>query len=150
MHGIDFLLKYCKWHYSLDIDNFTKEKIILTYRLSIIIVLAMPQKPIYRQNQDYTQQFDWTYDLKRDVNNCSIKARENKSIGHAKRLKSYWDESHPKFAFLSHKNLRDVASHIVVKKVVVDTEFDNTTFIITEADIVNNEIFDKVKSCEYC
>ena len=54
MHGITFLLKYCKWHYSLDIDNFTKEKIILIYRLSIIIVLAMPQKPIYRQKTKTT------------------------------------------------------------------------------------------------
>ena len=104
----------------------------------------MPPKPSYRRNRDYTRQFDWTYDLKRDVYNCYIKARENKSIGYMKRLKSYWDELHPGFAFLSDKNLRDVASRIAVNKVVIDTEFDNTIPIATGTDIINNEFVDEV------
>ena len=104
----------------------------------------MPPKPSYRRNRDYTRKFDWTYDLKRDVYNCYIKARENKSIGYMKRLKSYWDELHPGFAFLSDKNLRDVASRIAVNKVVIDTEFDNTSSIATETDIINNEVVDEV------
>ena len=104
----------------------------------------MPPKPSYRRNRDYTRQFDWTYDLKRDVYNCYIKARENKSIGYMKRLKSYWDELHPGFAFLSDKNLRDVASRIAVNKVVIDTEFDNTISIATETDKINNAVVHEV------
>ena len=104
----------------------------------------MSPKPSYKRNHDYTRQFNWTYDLKRDVYNCYIKARENKSIGYMKRLKSYWDELHPGFSFLSDKNLRDVASRIALNKVVIDTEFDNTTSIATETDIVNNEVVEGV------
>ena len=103
----------------------------------------MPPKPSYRRNRDYSRQFDWTYDLKRDVYNCYIKARENKSIGYMKRLKSYWDELHPGFAFLSDKNLRDVASRIAANKVVMDTEFHNTISIAAENNIVNNEVVDE-------
>ena len=97
----------------------------------------MPLKPSCRQNRDYSRQFDWTYDLKRDVYNCYIKAIENKSIDYMKRLKSYQDELHPGFVFLSDKNLRDVASRIAANKVVMDTEFHNTISIATENDIVN-------------
>ena len=61
-----------------------------------------------------------------------------------KRLKSYWDELHPGFAFLSDKNLRDVASRIAAKKVVMDTEFHNTISIAAESNIVNNEVVDEV------
>ena len=51
---------------------------------------------------------------------------------------------HPGFAFVNDKNLRDVASRIAVNKVVIDMEFDNTTSIATETDIINNEIVDEV------
>ena len=61
-----------------------------------------------------------------------------------KRLKSYWDELHPGFAFLSDKNLRDVASGITANKVVMDTEFHNTISIATENDIVNNKVVNEV------
>ena len=103
----------------------------------------MPPKPSYRRNRDYSSLFDWTYDLKRDVYNCYIKARENKSIGYLKIFKSYWDELHPGSAFLSDKNLRDVASRIAASKVVMDTEFHNTISIATE-NIVNNKVVDEV------
>ena len=104
----------------------------------------MPPKPSYRQNQDYTRQFNWTYNVKRDVYNCYIKARENKSTCYMKRLKCYWHELHPGFAFLSDKNFRDIASRIEANKVVIDMEFYNTISIPTETDIVNNEVFDEV------
>ena len=80
----------------------------------------------------YTRQFDWIYDLKRDVYNCYIKARENKSVGYMKILKSYCDELCPGFAFLSNKNLRDVASCIAANKFVIDKEFDYTISITTQ------------------
>ena len=54
-----------------------------------------------------------------------------------KRLKSYQDELHPGFVFLSDKNLRDVPSRIAANKVVMDTEFHNRISIATENDIVN-------------
>ena len=139
---MDFLYEHIrgKWHYSLNIDNFTQEKILVIYRLSIAVVSAMSPKPNYRPNQDYTKQFDWTCDLSRDVYNCYIKARENKSIGHMKRLNSYWGELHPGFSFLGDKNFRDVSSRIAANRVVIDTEFRNTLSIATETDIVNNEV----------
>ena len=45
----------------------------------------MPQ-PSYRRKRDYTNDFNWTYELKADV-----KARNDKSIGYMKRLKNLWD-----------------------------------------------------------
>ena len=53
------------------------------------------------------------------------------------RLKSYWDELHTEFTFLSNKNLRDVASHVAVNKVVIDMEYDNAVSITTKMDIVD-------------
>ena len=73
---------------------------------------SMPPKPSYRRNRDYTKQFDWTYDLKRDVYNCYLRAEEISKIGYMKRLKNYWDKLHSEFNFLSDKNLRDQASRI--------------------------------------
>ena len=62
-----------------------------------------------------------------------------------KRLKFYWDELHPGFAFLRGKNLRDVASRIALNKVAIDTEFDNTISIAKKkTDIVNNEVVEGV------
>ena len=87
----------------------------------------MPPKPSQRGNRDHTQQFNWTYDLKRDVYNCYIKARENKSIRYMKKLKPYLDELRHMIAFLRDKNLSDVAFRIAVNKVFIDTDFDNTT-----------------------
>ena len=40
---------------------------LVTYRLSIAVLSAMPPKPSHRQNQNHTQQINWTYDFKRDV-----------------------------------------------------------------------------------
>ena len=114
--------------------NFIVEKILVINRLTIVVV----------SNGDYSRQFDWTYDLKRDVFNCYIKARENKSIGYMKRLNSYWDKVHPGFASLSDKNFRDVASRIETNRVSIDTEFHNSISIATETDIVNNEVIDEV------
>ena len=70
----------------------------------------MPPKPSYKQNQDYSKQFDSTYDLKKGIYNCYLKAKEDPKIGYMKRLKKYWDELHPEFNFRSDKNLRDQAS----------------------------------------
>ena len=70
------------------------------------------------------KKFDWTYDLKRDVYNYYLRAKENPKIGYVKKLKNCWDKLHPEFNFLSDKNLRDQASHIEKNKIVMETSMD--------------------------
>ena len=71
----------------------------------------MPQ-PSYRRNRDYTNDFNWTYELKTDVHRCYVEARNDKSIGYMKRLKNLRIKMHPEYNFLSNKNLRDLASRV--------------------------------------
>ena len=97
-------------------------------------------KPSYRRNRDYSKQFDWTYDLKKDVYNCYLEAKEDR-IGYLKRLKKYWDELHPQFNFLSDKNLRDQASRIEKNKIVMATEY-------ATANIVEKVTLNKVNCLE--
>ena len=99
----------------------------------------MPPKPSYKRNRDYSNYFNWSYELRTDVYNCYLRARENPAPGYMKRLKSYWDEIYPEFSFLSEKNLRDQASRIDKNKVVMETEYENiNTPKITENDLLNN------------
>ena len=98
----------------------------------------MPQKPSYKRNRDYSKHFNWSYELKRDVYNCYLRARENPAPGYMKRLKLHWDKIYPEFSFLSNKNLRDQASRIDKNKVVMETEYENTnTPKIIENDLLN-------------
>ena len=53
-------------------------------------------------------------------------------MGYMKKLKKYWDELHPVFNFLSHKNLRDQASRIEKSKVVMATEYETLATNIVE------------------
>ena len=99
----------------------------------------MPPKPSYRRNRDCSKQFDWTYDLKKDVYNCYLKAKEDPKIGYMKRLKKYWDELHPEFNFLSDKNLRDQVSRIEKNKVVMPTEYETVTANIVENVTLNED-----------
>ena len=62
----------------------------------------MPQ-PSYRRKRDYTNDFNWTCELKADVYKCYVKARNVKSIGYMKRLKNLWDKIHLEYNFLSDK-----------------------------------------------
>ena len=50
----------------------------------------MPQAS-YRRNRDYTNDFNWTYELKTDVHRCYVEARNDKSIVYMKRLKNLWE-----------------------------------------------------------
>ena len=63
----------------------------------------MPQ-PNYRRNRDYTNDFSWTYELKRNVHRCYVEARNDNSIGYMKRLKRLWDKMHPECNFLNLKS----------------------------------------------
>ena len=99
----------------------------------------MPQKPSYKRNRDYSKHFNWSYELKRDVYNCYLRARENPAPGYMKRLKSHWDETYPEFSFSSDRSLRDQASRIHKNKVVMETEYENiNTPKITGNDLLNN------------
>ena len=40
----------------------------------------MPGKSSYRRSRDYSKQFDWTYNLKKDVYNCYLKDRVHEKI----------------------------------------------------------------------
>ena len=83
----------------------------------------MPPKPSYRWNRNYSTHFNWTYDLKHDVYQCYLTAKEDPTIGYLKRRKEKWDEIHPEYSFLTDKNLRDQASRIEKNKDVMDTEY---------------------------
>ena len=72
----------------------------------------MHPNPNYRRNRDYTKQFDWTHDLKKNGYNCYLRKKENSQVGFMNRLKNYWDKLHPECNFLSDKNVRDQASRI--------------------------------------
>ena len=99
----------------------------------------MPRKPCYRRNRDYSKQFDWTYDLKKDLYNCYLKTKEDPKIGYMKRLKKYWNELYPEFNFLSDKNLRDQASRIEKNKVAMATENETVTTNIVENVTLNED-----------
>ena len=61
----------------------------------------MPPKPSYRRNRDYSKQFDWSYDLKKDGYKCYLRVKEDPKIAYMKGLKKYWGELRPEFKFLS-------------------------------------------------
>ena len=70
--------------------------------------MATKQKIIsasYRRNRnrdyDYSQHFEWTYELNYDVYKCYLNARNNLKIGNMKIMKEEWDNRH---AELSHFN----------------------------------------------
>ena len=106
-------------------STLLKKQILLLIFLYVSLLSTMPPKPSYRRNWDYTKKkFDCTYDLKRDVYNYYLRAKENPKIGYVKKLKNYWDKLHPEFNFLSDKNLRDQASHIEKNKIVMETSMD--------------------------
>ena len=50
------------------------------YNISFV-ASTMPQ-PSYRRNRDYTNDFNWTYELKTDVYRCYVEARNDKNIGY--------------------------------------------------------------------
>ena len=91
--------------------------------LEVSFLSTMSLKPSYEGNRNYSKHFNWSYELKRDVYNCYLRAKENPAPGYIERLKSYWDEIYPEFSFLSDKNLRDAASLIDKNKTVTETEY---------------------------
>ena len=71
----------------------------------------MAQKPVsYRQNSDYSKQFECKYELNEYLRRSYNKARKDPTIGYMNRLKLYWDEIHPELSNFTSKNLPDQAS----------------------------------------
>ena len=60
----------------------------------------------YRRKHDYSQHFEWSYELNCRIYKCYSKARENPKIGYMKRMKEEWDKLHPEFAHFNQKQLR--------------------------------------------
>ena len=79
----------------------------------------------YRRNRNYTNQFNWTYELNQELFECYKKAKSDPRIGYMNRMKVLWDNLHPEYASFSAKKLRDQASRVEKKRVVIATEFDN-------------------------
>ena len=106
----------------------------------------MPPKPSYRRNRDYSTHFNWTYDLKRDVYQCYLTAKEDPRIRYMKRMKEKWDEIHPEYSFLTDKNLRDQALRIEKNKDVMDTEYvhnrSNNSSQVNEPTDYRNSCFE--------
>ena len=97
------------------------------------VASTMPQ-PSYRRNRDYTNDFNWTYELKTDVHKCYVEAHNDKSIEYMKRLNNLWDKMHPEYNFLSDKNLRDQASRVRKNNVIMGTQYRETSTSITRHD----------------
>ena len=103
----------------------------------------MPPRPSYRRNCDYSTHFIRTHDLKRNVYQCYLTAKEDSRRGYLKRLKEKWNEIHPEYSFLTDKNLRDQASRIEKNKDIMDTEYvhvrsNNSSQVNEPTDYRNN------------
>ena len=84
-----------------------------------------------RRNRDYTSHFVWTYELNRDVYQCYTRAKENPKIGYMKRMEQYWDDLHPELTNFNEKQLRQQATFVESKGLVLET---NLQPIITDID----------------
>ena len=81
----------------------------------------------YRGKRDYFQHFEWSYELNSDVYKCYSKPRENPKIGYMKRLKEEWDKLHPEIAYFTQKQLRQQATFVASKSIILETNLADTT-----------------------
>jgi len=58
----------------------------------------------YRRNRNYTNQFNWTYELNQELFECYKKAKSDPRIGYMNSMKVLWDNLHPEYASFSAKN----------------------------------------------
>ena len=91
--------------------------------------MATKQKTIstsYCRNRDYSQHFEWTYELNYDVYKCYVSARSNPKIGYMKRMKEEWDNLHPELSHFNPKQLRQQATFVASKGIILDANLANT------------------------
>ena len=79
----------------------------------------------YRKNRNYTKHFEWTYKLNRDVHRCCTQARSDPKIGYMKRLKKHWGEFHPDLSYFDEKQLRQQATFVESKGLILETNLKN-------------------------
>ena len=97
----------------------------------------------YRRNRGYNKQFDWTYELNKDLYESSLKAKANLKLGYMNRMKIYWDKIHPELNYFLAKNLRDQATRVQQRKIFMETEFnsqqkDNLNSVVNNIDDNND------------
>ena len=90
----------------------------------------------YRRNRDYSKQFNWTYELNKDLFKCYTDAKNEPGRGYMKRMKNAWDLLHPEFSHFNEKYLRQQASNIIQKGYIRETQ---TVANNNENIEVNNE-----------
>ena len=76
----------------------------------------------YRRKRDYSQHFQWSYELNSDVYKCYSKARGNPKIGYMKCLKEGWDKLHLELAHFALKQLRQQANFVASKSIILQTD----------------------------
>ena len=81
----------------------------------------------YQRNRDYSKNLEWTYELNNDVYDCYKRARNDPAIGYMKRLKSFWDRLHPEYDYLNEKQLRQQATFVEKKKLVLTPHLADVT-----------------------
>ena len=109
----------------------------------------------YRRNRDYKSHFVWTYELNRDLYRCYKTARENPSIGYMNRMKLNWDEIHPELDYFTSKQLRQQATFVERKDLVLannhgtsnhgnDTTIAHDNVVVEESQSNNNNSDDVI------
>ena len=91
--------------------------------------MATKQKTIstsYCRNRDYSQHFEWTYELNYNVCKCYINARNNPKIGYMKRMKEEWDNLHLELSHFNPKQLRQQATFVASKGITLDANLAET------------------------
>ena len=99
----------------------------------------------YHRNRNYTKYFEWTYELNKDVYRCYTQARSDPRVGYMKRLKKYWDHLHPGLNCFNEKQLRQQATFVESKALILETNLNNNdehsqhqTSIQTDENITSN------------
>ena len=90
--------------------------------------MATKQKTIstsYCRNRNYSQHFEWTYELNYDVYKCYVNARNNPKIGYMKRMKEEWDNLHPELSHFNPEQLRQQATFVASKGIILDVHLAN-------------------------
>ena len=78
-----------------------------------------PRVQFSRPNRKNKKQVKWTYELKKSLYECYVRAETNLK-GYMNRLKNIWDEEQPEYSTLDAKNLRNKVSWIIIKKDIAE------------------------------
>ena len=74
----------------------------------------------YRRICDYTASISWTYEMNREVLRCYKRAKDDPKIGYMKQMKTYWDKLYPDYNNFTEKQLRQQATFVESKELVLE------------------------------